>query len=157
MRLSLFWDVTQRKLVLTDVSEQPIGPIFKGQAVEEYPSRSGWPFYMGPIGYPETSVTDYQYTLLNISQERRTNVWVPGNAYQLHLCTTIGHACCITMNYNCVSISVCVGEFNVKWTSYVISDTYGYGYVCLYQADQNDITRKVPAVVLCSTFVDVRK
>ena len=35
MRYSLFLDVTQRKLVVTDVSEQPICPIFKGQAVRE--------------------------------------------------------------------------------------------------------------------------
>ena len=27
----LFWDVTQHRLVLTDVSGQPIGPIFSGQ------------------------------------------------------------------------------------------------------------------------------
>jgi len=27
-----FWDVRQRILVVTDVSGQPIGPIFKGQA-----------------------------------------------------------------------------------------------------------------------------
>jgi hypothetical protein len=30
---SLFWDVTQRRLVLTDFSGQPIGPILKSQAV----------------------------------------------------------------------------------------------------------------------------
>jgi hypothetical protein len=29
----LFWDVTQPTLVVTDVSGQPIVPIFKGQAV----------------------------------------------------------------------------------------------------------------------------
>jgi len=27
---SLFWDVTQRRMVVTDVSGQPIAPIFKG-------------------------------------------------------------------------------------------------------------------------------
>ena len=31
MKYSLFWDVTQRRLVVTDVSGQPIRPIFKGQ------------------------------------------------------------------------------------------------------------------------------
>jgi hypothetical protein len=35
MRHSLFRDVTQRRLVVTDVSVQPIGPIFKGQAIQE--------------------------------------------------------------------------------------------------------------------------
>jgi len=33
IRSSLFWHVTQRRLVVTDVSGQPIGPIFNGQAV----------------------------------------------------------------------------------------------------------------------------
>ena len=32
---SLFRDVTQRILVVTDVSVQPIGPIFQGQAIRE--------------------------------------------------------------------------------------------------------------------------
>jgi hypothetical protein len=32
MRASLFWDVTKHRLVVTDVSGQCIGPIFKGQA-----------------------------------------------------------------------------------------------------------------------------
>ena len=31
-RSSLFWDVTHRILVVTDVSVEPIGPIFKGRA-----------------------------------------------------------------------------------------------------------------------------
>jgi hypothetical protein len=35
MRSSLFWDVTQRRLIVADVSGQPIGPIFNGQAVQE--------------------------------------------------------------------------------------------------------------------------
>jgi len=30
-RSSLFWNVTQSLLVVTDVSKQPIGPIFEGQ------------------------------------------------------------------------------------------------------------------------------
>ena len=38
LRFLLFWDVTQRLLVVTDVSGQPIGLICKGHAVqkEEY-------------------------------------------------------------------------------------------------------------------------
>jgi hypothetical protein len=37
VRLSLFWDVTQLMLVLvTDVSGQPIGSIFRGQAVKDW-------------------------------------------------------------------------------------------------------------------------
>ena len=35
MKYSLFWDVTQRRLVVIDVSGQSVGPIFKGQAVQD--------------------------------------------------------------------------------------------------------------------------
>jgi len=42
-RSSLFWDVTQRRLLVTDVSGQPIDQIFNDQAC---------PLKMGPIGSP---------------------------------------------------------------------------------------------------------
>ena len=35
MSSSLVWGVTQRRLVVTDVSGQPTGPILKDQAVQE--------------------------------------------------------------------------------------------------------------------------
>ena len=35
MSSSLLWDVTQRRLVVTDVSGQPIGPNVKGQTAQE--------------------------------------------------------------------------------------------------------------------------
>jgi hypothetical protein len=36
MRSAIFWDITQRRVVIfTDVSGQPLGPIFKGQEVQE--------------------------------------------------------------------------------------------------------------------------
>jgi hypothetical protein len=35
IRYSLFWVLTQRILVVTDVSGQPIVPVFKGQVVQE--------------------------------------------------------------------------------------------------------------------------
>jgi len=35
MRASLFWAVTQSRLVVTEVSGQPIGPIFKGQKSDD--------------------------------------------------------------------------------------------------------------------------
>jgi len=36
MRSAVFWAITERKLqILTDVSEQPIGPIFEGQEIRE--------------------------------------------------------------------------------------------------------------------------
>jgi len=30
MRTTLFWEITQRTVLFADVSEEPIGPIFKG-------------------------------------------------------------------------------------------------------------------------------
>lgn len=33
VRSTLFWDVTQSRLIFTDILERPIIPIFRGQAV----------------------------------------------------------------------------------------------------------------------------
>jgi len=44
---------------LTDVSGQPISPVFKGQESN-----------MGPTGCPETSVRNYHYTLRNGPEKR---------------------------------------------------------------------------------------
>jgi hypothetical protein len=54
----------------TDVSGQTIGPIFKGQ-------MSSWtprPLKVGPIGCPETSITNYQPTPCNISEEQTSQL-----------------------------------------------------------------------------------
>jgi hypothetical protein len=56
--------------LVTEVSGQRIGPVFKGQAVGLYLSWIAWPLKMGPIGCPETSVTNYQSDLRNIPEER---------------------------------------------------------------------------------------
>jgi len=42
VRSSLFWDVTQRLLVVTDNSGQLIGPIFEGHAVTLHNIPEGW-------------------------------------------------------------------------------------------------------------------
>jgi hypothetical protein len=52
-------------LVVTDVSRQPIGPIFKGPEVQEEDR--------GSIGCPETLVNNYQSTPRNIPEERRSH------------------------------------------------------------------------------------
>jgi len=51
---SLFWDVTQGRLIVTDVLEQTIAPIFKGQAVKE-----------------ETSLTVMGVDWNNLAQDRK--------------------------------------------------------------------------------------
>ena len=46
LKSSLFWDVTQRRLVVNYVLGQPIGPIFKGRAVQDgCPKRRSLPLY----------------------------------------------------------------------------------------------------------------
>ena len=59
---SLFWYTKHSRLVVTDVSEQPIGFLYKRP----------WHFNMGPIGCPESSVTNYQSSLRNIPEEQRS-------------------------------------------------------------------------------------
>ena len=56
MRSSPLWDVTQRRLVVTDVSGQSIGPIVKCQAVHS--SWTACSLKMGLIDRPETSVSN---------------------------------------------------------------------------------------------------
>jgi hypothetical protein len=45
---SSFWVVTNRRFVATDVSGQPIVPVFKGQAVQEDFFWAAWHLQMGP-------------------------------------------------------------------------------------------------------------
>jgi len=92
LRYSFFWDVSQRRLV-TDVSGRHMGPIFKGQEVQESALRSitevyclaAWPFEMGPIGCPETSMISYQSMLRNIPEERRSYLNLGGRLKFYHL------------------------------------------------------------------------
>ena len=60
MRSSLFWDITQRRLVVTDVLGHFVGPFFWGQV------------NMGTKVCPVTSVPKYRCTLRNILKEQRS-------------------------------------------------------------------------------------
>jgi len=55
LRTALFWAITQRVVVISDVSKQPFGPISKE---------------LGRISYPKTPVRNYNYTLHSKSKER---------------------------------------------------------------------------------------
>ena len=68
VRSSVFWDVTQRMLVSYQCIGQPVGPIFKDQALKE--ERTAGLLKMELIG-SETSATDYQSTLHKIPEEQR--------------------------------------------------------------------------------------
>jgi hypothetical protein len=67
MTSSLFWDVTQHRLVVSYVSAQPIGPIFKGLGLlylcKWDDSASG-------------NVGNYLPTLSNIPEERKAHIEV---------------------------------------------------------------------------------
>jgi hypothetical protein len=43
----------------TDVSGRPVGPTFKGEAVQDVYSWTSWPLKMGPIDTPESSVWNH--------------------------------------------------------------------------------------------------
>jgi hypothetical protein len=69
---ALFWDMTWRSvLIVTDVSGQRIGPIFKGQEVLSF--SDSWPMKMGPIRCPETSVNSNHTTPRNIPEKCRSH------------------------------------------------------------------------------------
>ena len=53
--------------LVTGVSGQPIFLVFKDQAIQQA-------LKVGPIVFPETSVTKYQPTLRNIAEDRRSRV-----------------------------------------------------------------------------------
>ena len=60
----LFFDFTQRRWIVTEVSGQPLGPIFNVRA------RT---LEMGPRGCLETLVINYKSTQRNMPEERRTH------------------------------------------------------------------------------------
>ena len=66
-RLSLFWDVTQRRLVVIywRFGNMVLFP-FSGFSQSSW---TAWTLKMGLIGCPETSTTDYPYALCNIQEE----------------------------------------------------------------------------------------
>jgi len=74
---SFFWDITQQsRLLFTDISGQPVSPIFKGHAVQSWTTG---PLKMGPIGCPEVSVTNCQSAVCNV---RRT--WIRVTPWRKH-------------------------------------------------------------------------
>jgi hypothetical protein len=62
------------KYLATDVSGPPIVPIFKGQEAQDELFLNCLTLDDGPIGFPETSATNYHSTLHNISEERRSHL-----------------------------------------------------------------------------------
>jgi hypothetical protein len=65
LRSSLFWDVTQRRLVVS---------YRRFVTSSRIKQLTAWSLKMGPTGCHETSVTYYQSTLRNIPEERRSRL-----------------------------------------------------------------------------------
>jgi len=64
---SFVWDITQKsRLLFTDISGQPVSPIFKGHAVQSWTTG---PLQTGPIGCPEVSVTNHQSAVCSVTEE----------------------------------------------------------------------------------------
>lgn len=80
-KISLFGGVTQRTLVVADVSAQPTGPIFKSQTVLEYGTGD---------------VANYQCTLRNRREEQRSNVVISLPVEVAFFCGNKAAFCLIT-------------------------------------------------------------
>jgi len=85
MRSSLFWDVTQRKLVFTNVSEQPMDPILKDQAAKDDGST-----LQDGTDRLSRNVGNYQHVLRNIAEERRAHLqrggWLKSFVFSYNAC-----------------------------------------------------------------------
>ena len=79
MRSSLFWDVTQRRLVVTGVLEHPSGLIFKA-------SWAALPLNRGPIACPRTSLWNSHSALRNIADECRCGLHRGGPLSHVSAC-----------------------------------------------------------------------
>ena len=93
MRSSLFWGVTQRRLVV----KTRFGTTYRShlQAVQEerHSSWTTWPLKMGPTVCPETSV-DYQSLLRNVQKQLKISSTTCADrritdTYSTHNCETL--------------------------------------------------------------------
>jgi hypothetical protein len=80
---ALFWGVKQR---LVAILYRRFGTTYRShfqgsKSVIKQLHCTSWPFKMGPIRRPETSVKDYHSTLLNTPEERRSHRDVRAGTY----------------------------------------------------------------------------
>jgi len=78
MSSSVFWDVTQSRLVIPDVSGQPVGPILKDQIVQDDCST-----LQDGTDRLSRNVANYQPTLRNIPEDRRAHLQRGGSVKSL--------------------------------------------------------------------------
>jgi hypothetical protein len=80
LRSLLYWDVTQRKLV---VSHRRFGTTYRSHLQGPQSKKTAWPLKTIPTGCPETAVTYYPSTLRNIPDERRSHLHRAGSLQSL--------------------------------------------------------------------------
>jgi hypothetical protein len=73
MLSALFWVIMQSIVaIITDVSGNLLAPSSRLKNPEKSFFWDSELLNLGPIGFPETSVSNYYYTLSNIPDERRS-------------------------------------------------------------------------------------
>jgi hypothetical protein len=114
-RSALFWDVTQCRLIVTNISGQPINPIFKGQL-------DCWPLNMTQIGHPKTSVMKYLSTMPNHREEGRPH---------LHHGSSLKSQCSRT-SFSCFwSLTLSLLTWRIWWApTYARKCQMGFNLVC---------------------------
>ena len=92
-----FWDVTQCRLVVTDVSGQPVGPILRVK--------------MGPT-CTKTLVSSYQSALRNIREERRS-YFLADTTHRLFILSCI-------LNFTFAEVLMCEMELFIALVSTIL-------------------------------------
>jgi len=79
--------------------------------------KGPWPFSMGPINYPETSIRNYQYSLRNSQEERSSHLLRGGSlnslilttlSNKLQINTDVSRKVCEDINFHTNIFAVCV-------------------------------------------------
>jgi hypothetical protein len=76
VKSALLWDLTRRRLV---VCYRCFGTTYRSDPQGSSIPRAAWPSKMGLIGCPKISLTNYQSTLCNIWEERRSHLHASGS------------------------------------------------------------------------------
>jgi len=72
---AFFWDITRRVVA---IPYRRFGTTHRPH-IQDSGNPITWPFKMGTIGCPETSVSNYHYTLRNSPGERRSHLILGGS------------------------------------------------------------------------------
>jgi hypothetical protein len=74
IRFALFWDITQRRVLILPPTFRENVSVPSSRVNKSFSSRTSWLSKTGPIRCHETSVKDYHLTLSNIPEERKPEI-----------------------------------------------------------------------------------